>query len=115
MKLLIDQGFFTKLDEEVLHRGSLLSCLQLHQLNHYAPLVVERYKLERFTDNKFWIGRAEWQLMIEEALQNSMTSGREVKLQTLLTSAFTFYATWRPGSMGWSFEEYRKRELVSNP
>jgi hypothetical protein len=77
------------------------------------PSVVEHYKLERFMDNKFWIGRAEWQLMIEEALENSMTSGREVKLQALLTSAFTFYATWRPGSMGWSHEEYRKRELVS--
>jgi hypothetical protein len=38
MKLLIDQGFFTKLDEEILHRELLTPRLLHHQLYTYLPL-----------------------------------------------------------------------------
>jgi hypothetical protein len=75
--------------------------------------VVQKYKLDRWQDHKVYVGRAEWLMVIEQALLDSELYGRMVKLQILCAGDMTFFWTLRPGSLGPSYDEFAELGYVS--
>jgi hypothetical protein len=76
--------------------------------------VVIEYHLDRWQDEKFYIGRREWILVNEQAYRASQVHGRLACLQALCAGDMTFFWTLRPGSLGPSFTEYEKQGEVSS-
>jgi hypothetical protein len=70
------------------------------------------FDIPRHLNDYYWISRHEILMMIEQAIRSSVSSGREVKLQTICAALLCFYLTWRPGTFAGSFDEYIIRKLV---
>jgi hypothetical protein len=82
---------------------------------HSLPLtVIQEYKLDRLTDERVRYGRKEVQLIIEEALKTSESSGRLVKIQLVCMILCSFYMGSRPSTLAASAKEFVEQGKVSH-
>ncbi|KDQ54049.1 hypothetical protein JAAARDRAFT_409352 [Jaapia argillacea MUCL 33604] len=81
---------------------------QLEQ--HVAKAVVD-LDLDRHRGIKIFYGREEVQLLLEEAISNSVHNGRLVKIQHRCMLAISFITGVRPSTLGPSHKDYLARSL----
>lgn len=75
-------------------------------------VVVEDFALDRTREKVYYFGPAEVQLMVQAALDDSMTSGRLVKLQIIVSIMISFYLASRPGSLAATAKVFRETHRV---
>lgn len=78
----------------------------LSMLNDQLYHLIRTSNLDRHQDEKVYFGRYEIKLMIEVALRKSATSGRMIAIRSICILLTCFYTSLRPGSLGFSFDEY---------
>jgi hypothetical protein len=73
-------------------------------------LVVTVNKLQRHLNKKNYFGREEFQLMVEQALDDTKLSGRKITIQRIAIIALAFIIGLRPSSLGPCEKAYEEQE-----
>ena len=104
---------------EALFKNSLTRRTQVRFSHCICALYIEPYlvvtanKFQRHLNKKDYFGREEFQLMVEQALADTMHHGRKVTLQKLAVVGLAFIIGLRSGSIGPSEKLYEEHEKVS--
>jgi len=103
MQTLLDQTYTSK----------VISIIYAHILNP-TYIVVMANKLQRHLNKKIYFSREEFQLMVEQALDDTVIHGCKITLQWLAILGLAFIIGLRPGSLGPSEKLYEEQEKVGH-
>lgn len=113
MVLLIQHHLLEQLDQEVAQSTCLCLFIMFRALLTCIT-VIDDYKLDRFQNDKLYLGRWELKIMVQQLLDNMTPDNLVVNLQRWVEIELIFYATSRVSSIAATHELYASQEKVSD-